>query len=119
MSSARNRVMFTPSGTVLAAIERLAEVSRKPVARVVSEQLEGLVEHIHDLAAMLEEIEAGQLQAMEAVRLSAAEARATLQPAYVKATTALRELVEVANGAGPPSSNTGVTPATEQLSGVS
>ena len=112
MATKRPRIMFTPSERALAAIRRVAKVTKKPASYIVSEQVEVMVDHLENLATILEHADRLKRDDPEAVKAAAKTAFEQMLPILDQAESELTgiwdELAE-ASGLTPSSSNTGAT----------
>lgn len=119
MPAKRPRLTFMPSDPAYAAISRIAAATRQPMSSIVAESMDLLVEHLVNMAEVLEHASALSTEA-KAVMIKAADSAADeLRPVYLEARRVIgdlaRKIEDVTSEAGPPPSNTGVTFADEPL----
>lgn len=126
MPAVRPRITFTPQAETLRPLQRIARVTKQPIAALVTECMVMMNEHLVNLAVMLEE--ASNLTADTRAIMFAAAGRASddLRPQVMEAQRVLSELSRTIEDltanpepplplgpARPPSSNTGATSVAE------
>lgn len=119
MPAKRPRIMFTPSDRAYSAIRRVAAVTQRPVASVVTEQVEVLAEHLENLATVLEHADRLRKEEPQAFAAAAKAAFEQMLPLVEQADLHAGKLEEafrafpgqlgMFDDSEPPSSNTGAT----------